>query len=205
MGLRLFVCEGGEIVLPDRNSVLVDRRAGGTLIVNPPRAVWERSELTAAELTQWSFLVAAAGRAMLDVLPQLEGGCVNYWDAGNWALNDQADPAGPKAVRNHRQVHLHLLGRSRTSTDPAWRWGEAPNFPTFAERHAWAAGNERLSAAECGEIVMRAESLMQAQYGMQSGQTTAWKACSSCAYPTPLAPATARSVCAECQQEEARR
>jgi hypothetical protein len=37
----------------------------------------------------WSFLVTAAGKAMLDVLPQLQGGCINYFDAGNWQLHDQ--------------------------------------------------------------------------------------------------------------------
>jgi len=202
MSLLLFACEGGQIVLPNRNLVLADRQTGGNLIVNPPRAVWERSDLNAAELTQWSFLVAATGKAMLDVLQQLEGGCINYSEAGNWALNDQADPAGPKTARNHRSVHLHLLGRSRATTDPAWPWGEAPNFPTFAERYAWAAGNKRLTATECGKIVMRAESLLLARYGMQPSQLMAWTACSGCAYPMPLVPAPARSICVECQQEE---
>ncbi len=61
---------------------------------------WERSELTPAELTQFAFLVSAAGRAMLDVLSQLEGGCINYWEAGNWALNDDAEPKGRKVGRN---------------------------------------------------------------------------------------------------------
>lgn len=41
---------------------------------------------------RWSFLVAATGRAMINALPQLEGGCVNYFDAGNWALHDAAPP-----------------------------------------------------------------------------------------------------------------
>ena len=86
------------MVLPDEKLVLVDRSDGGNLIVNPPRDVWERSELTPAELVAWSFLVAATGRAMIDVLPQLEGGCVNYWEAGNWALHHDAEPAGPKTA-----------------------------------------------------------------------------------------------------------
>ncbi|MGZ5446485.1 MAG: hypothetical protein ACXWLY_31685 [Thermoanaerobaculia bacterium] len=79
--ITLFTSSGGSIVLPEL--VLVDREDGGNLIVEPPRDVWERSELTAEELTLWSFLIAATGRAMLDVLPQLEGGCINYWEAGN--------------------------------------------------------------------------------------------------------------------------
>ena len=123
MSLTLFSCRGGDLVLPDRASLLVSRENGGNLVVNPPRAVWERSELTAAELTQFAFLVAAVGRAMIDVLPQLAGGCVNYWEAGNWALNDDAEPTGPKHARQHRQMHLHLLGRSPSSTDPSGRWG----------------------------------------------------------------------------------
>src|SRR4051812_18143968 len=119
----LFRCAGGEIVLPDLKLVLVDREDGGNLVVNPPREVWERSELTAGELTGWSFLVAAAGRAMLDALPQLRDGCINYWEAGNWALNDEAETSGPKRAAQHRKVHLHLLGRSPRAKSPSWEWG----------------------------------------------------------------------------------
>ena len=116
-------------MLPQTDLVLVDREDGGNLVVNPPRAVWERGELTAGELTAWSHLVAATGAAMLRTLPQLEGGCINYWEAGNWALNDAADPAGPKTAPAFRSVHLHLLGRSRFARSPDWAWGEAPRFP----------------------------------------------------------------------------
>jgi hypothetical protein len=149
MSIVLFRCSGGELVLPNRTLVLVDRHDGGNLIVNPPREVWERSELTPDELTQWSFLVAAVGAAMIVALPQLEGGCVNYWEAGNWALNDQAEPVGPKYGPQHRRVHLHLLGRSRTADSPSLKWGEAPKFPDYAGRLRWAAGHQRLMAAEC--------------------------------------------------------
>lgn len=194
IGLQLFTCEGGQIVLPDQNLLLADRQSGGNLVINPPRAVWERSELTAAELTSWCALVAAAGRAMLDELPQLQGGCINYWEAGNWAVNDQAEPAGPKAAPDHRRVHLHLLGRSRTATAPGWRWGEAPLFPTFAERHTWADRNARLTAEECGRIVSRAASLLQAKYGFQPSQMQAWLACCGCGYPMPMS----HTQCAEC-------
>src|SRR6185503_10551912 len=134
MGRKIFICDGGCIVMPDLELVLVDRGDGGNLIVNPPRNVWERSELSAVELSLWSSLVAATGKAMLDVLPQLEGGCINYWEAGNWALNEQAEPRGPKTAREHRRMHLHLLGRSPGATHPAWRWGESPVFPRYAER-----------------------------------------------------------------------
>jgi hypothetical protein len=149
----LFHGDGGTVVLP--SLILVSRLDGGHLVVNPPREVWERSELTRAELTAWSVLVAAAGRAMIDVLPQLAGGCVNYWEAGNWALNDAAPPRGPKDPRVHRRVHLHLLGRSRHATHESWQWGEAPRFPMFADRQAWARGFEPLSTDECEAIVGR--------------------------------------------------
>ena len=77
--------------------MFLDRADGGHLIVNPPRDVWEQSELANVEFTHWCILVGAIGRAMIDVLPQLEGGCVNYFEAGNWALNDAAPPKGPKS------------------------------------------------------------------------------------------------------------
>ena len=155
----LFASPGGTIVLPGPALTLVDRLDGGHLVVNPPREVWERSELDATELAAWGALVAATGRAMLDALPQLSDGCVNYWEAGNWALHDDAEPRGPKDVRAHRRVHLHVLGRSRSAVDPAWQWGEAPRFPPFANRHAWAARFRRLNGDECrlvaGEIAKR--------------------------------------------------
>ena len=154
----LFQGAGGHIVLPDL--LLVGRLDGGHLIVNPPREVWERSELTKDELTAWSLLVAATGRAMIDVLPQLAGGCVNYWEAGNWALHDDAAPRGPKDPRVHRRVHLHLLGRSRHATHESWRWGEAPHFPAFADRFAWARGFEPLSIDECDAIVGRVTTVL---------------------------------------------
>jgi diadenosine tetraphosphate (Ap4A) HIT family hydrolase len=141
------------VVLP--KSVFLDRADGGHLIVNPPRKVWERSELSAAELVQWSFLVAAVGRAMIDVLPQLEGGCVNYFEAGNWALNELAPPKGPKRAPDHRRVHMHIFGRSRSARHPSWRWGEAPRLPDYKDRAAWTRGFAPLEAAECEAILER--------------------------------------------------
>ena len=158
----LFRGAGGEIVLPDMP--MVGAAEGGNLIVNPPRVVWERGELTAEELTQWSFLVAATGSAMLDVLPQLAGGCINYWEAGNWALNDDAEPRGPKTPRLHRRLHLHLLGRSRTAP----RWGEAPHFPDFADRLTWAQGRAPLSPDECARVVARTRELLRTRYGVSA-------------------------------------
>ena len=85
---------------------------------------------------------------MLDVLPQLQAGLINYFNAGNWGLHDLAEPKGPKTAKAYRKVHMHLLGRSRTATDSSWRWGEAPKFPDFIERRSWAAKFERLQAED---------------------------------------------------------
>ena len=199
MSLILFSCHGGHLALPDRASLLVSRENGGNLVVNPPRPVWERSELTPAELTAFALLVAAAGRAMIDVLPQLAGGCINYWDAGNWALNHEAEPKGRKDARTHRTMHLHLLGRSPASTDPAWAWGESPIFPRFAEKETWAAAFERLAAAECYQIVRHADALLRTTYGLMSGQIAGWSPCDRCGYPTPVVLGGSPHVCAECQ------
>jgi hypothetical protein len=160
----LFSTDGGRIERPEKPFVLVDREDGGALIVMPPRPVWDRTELSAKELASFSLLVAATARAMLDVLPQLEGGCINYWDAGNWALNDAAEPPGPKTAARHRNMHLHLLGRSRTAKSPAWRWGESPVFPTFDGRLTWGAHHEPLSYDECHHIVATVEMLLAARY-----------------------------------------
>jgi GNAT superfamily N-acetyltransferase len=158
----LFTGPAGWIEVPPL--ILVSRVDGGHLVVNPPRDVWERSELTRDELSLWSALVASAGRAMIDVLPQLEGGCVNYWDAGNWALHHDAEPRGPKHPKAHRHVHLHLLGRSPRAAHAAWQWGEAPDFPRFANRLTWAATFEPLNADECDAVIARTTELLATRY-----------------------------------------
>ena len=199
MALVLFGADGGTLMLPDRASLLVSRENGGNLVVDPPRPVWERSELAPVELTQFAFLVSAAGRAMIDVLPQLSGGCVNYWEAGNWALNDDAEPRGRKDARLHRRMHLHLLGRSPEALDPAWAWGESPRFPTFAESHSWAARFQRLTAAECYDVVGRTEELLKTKYGVPAGQIASWSRCDTCGYPSPAARGDSAHACAECR------
>jgi diadenosine tetraphosphate (Ap4A) HIT family hydrolase len=163
MAKNLYKGLEGTVMVP--SGLFLDRSDGGHLVVNPPRAVWERSELTAEELVRWSFLVAAAGRAMIDALPQLEGGCVNYFEAGNWALNDKAKPAGPKTAKEHRRLHLHLFGRSRDAGHPSWKWGEAPKLPDFLDRYRWAAGFEPLEAEECAAVTRRLKSLLAKRYG----------------------------------------
>lgn len=163
MKQRVIVeCEGGVVIVPEMP--LLDRSDGGHLIVNPPRSVWERSELTLQELADWACLTAAVGRAMLDCLPQLGGGCVNYWEAGNWSLAEAAHPPGPKIPRQHRRVHLHIFGRSREARHPDWQWGESPRFPSFKDSKTWAAHFEPLSTGECDAVQQRIHALLQTQY-----------------------------------------
>lgn len=118
----LYKGAGGTVVLP--KMVFLDRTDGGHLIINPPK---------------------------IDVLPQLAGGCVNYFEAGNWALNDTAPPKGKKKrALDHRRVHMHVFGRSPNAKHPSWRWGEAPRLP--------------LTAAECESIVKQAAQILKRRY-----------------------------------------
>jgi len=160
---------GGDIVCPD--PALCDRRDGGHLIVHPPRPVWERSALNVDELLAWSLLVAATGQAMLEVLPALRAGCINYWEAGNWALNDLAPPSGRKEVRRHRRVHLHLFGRSRDARDPDWRWGESPRFPDYVAASRWRARFTPLTDRECAAIAGRVAVLLRTRWTMRSTES----------------------------------
>ena len=169
----LYKGTGGTVVLP--KMVFLDRQDGGHLIVNPPRDVWEQSELTAMELAHWCFLVGAIGRAMIDVLAQLEGGCVNYFEAGNWALNDAAPPKGKKKrAPDYRRVHMHVFGRSPRAKHPSWRWGEAPRLPDYQERKTWGAGFAPLEEKECKAIIKRARTLLKKRYqgGAAGGDAT---------------------------------
>jgi hypothetical protein len=200
----LFATSGGRIVLPLGASLLVSRENGGALLVLPPRPVWERSELAAAELADWSFLVAAAGGAMLESLPQSARRLHQLLEAGNWALHDDAEPRGPKTAPAFRQMHLHLLGRSRRSTSPAWKWGESPRFPAFAERHTWGRDFEPLRAAECLDIVTRLESRLRQHYDVPSDRIVAWKPCARCGYPTTRTDAHPANGCELCGASSSR-
>ena len=153
----LFTCSAGAVVRPE--NILCDRADGGHLVVNPPRPVWERNCLTPNEIALWSLLVAATGQAMLDVLPQLKDACLNYWEAGNWAQNDQAAPIGPKDVYEHRRVHLHIFGRSRHAKHPDWKWGESPRFPAFECRLGWSSALLPLNSAESLAVASRCKEL----------------------------------------------
>ncbi len=181
--MELFKCDGGRIILPFELP-LVDREDGGNLVVVPPRKVWERSELDREELVEWALLVAATGSAMLEALPQLEGGCINYWEAGNWALNDDAEPVGPKTAPQSRRVHMHLLGRSRSANSDAWRWGEAPKFPDFKDRFTWAANNRPLTQSECSDVVFRVAQTLRDKYEFTLKRVELVLTCAKCGYPT---------------------
>ena len=198
MKLTLFACAGGTLVLPAGASLLLSREDGGNLIVHPPRPVWERSLLDVDELDAWGRLIAASGAAMIATLPQLEGGCVNYWEAGNWALNGAAEPLGPKTASAHRNVHQHLIGRSRFSANPRSGWGESPHFPLFSERHEWARAHQRLTPAECTAIVKHAEHALRESYGFGADAIRPWSECPHCAYPSI---AKAGTNCEECSGE----
>ncbi len=181
----LFRGVGGSVTLPDPRTIMIDRRDGGQLVVYPPRRVWDRTALDASELMQWNLLVTATAAAMLETLPQLRDGCVNYWDAGNWALNVEAAPEGPKTGPAHRVLHQHLVGRSPGSTDPSWAWGESPFFPRFTDRFAWSAGKAPFTPAECAALVARLSQLLVERYGVFDAAAGATSVCARCGYPTP--------------------
>lgn len=191
----LFRCAGGALSLPDTQLTLIGREDGGHLIADPPRVVWERSLLSVTELGRWSALVAATGAAMLEVLPQLRGGCINYWEAGNWALHDDAEPPGRKEAAACRRVHLHLFGRSPDARDPDWLWGEAPRFPRFSDRMVWAAKFDRLTAPECEAVVTATEQRLRDVYGFAPSEVERWVACNTCGYPRP----SDDTLCGNCQ------
>lgn len=176
---------GGTVSLPDPATIMIDRADGGQLVLHPPRRVWDRTALTRDELVAWHLLIAATARGMLETLPQLEGGCLNYWDAGNWALNAAAEPPGLKTARSSRVLHQHLCGRSPHSSDPSWTWGESPFFPRYADRLAWSAGKKALTPEECAAIVERTVEVLRESYGDIEAQAIDSTACGRCTYPTP--------------------
>lgn len=150
MSTVLFTCAGGDVSLPTLR--MCDREEGGHLVVHPPQPVWERHALPPHTLAAWSLLVAATGQAMLACLPCLQGGCLNYWEAGNWALHPDAPPQGPKTPQIHRRVHHHVLGRCPTAQRPGWRWGEAPVFAHHDQAQAHSDRCQPLNDAECAAV-----------------------------------------------------
>lgn len=188
---------GGTVCLPDPPTIMIDRADGGQLVVYPPRRVWDRTALTRDELVAWELLVTATARGMLETLPQLDGGCLNYWDAGNWALNTAAAPEGPKRGPDARVLHLHLCGRSPRSTDPSWAWGESPFFPAFANRFSWSRGKRPLTPGECGAVVARTLTVLEAHYDEADALGIHAVPCAVCAFPAPVADLTG-GVCPSC-------
>lgn len=55
---------------------------------------------------------------MRDTLPQLAGGCLNYWEPGNNALNNLAHPPGLKNPQIQRKMHLHVFEKTRERRIP---------------------------------------------------------------------------------------
>jgi hypothetical protein len=94
---------------------------------------------------------------------------------------------------------MHLLGRSRTAADHAWRWGEAPKFPDYSERRSWMAKFARLCPEECQAIVEKVTTLLTTHYGMHASHIAPWSTCPACRYPTRIESGQAQRVCAECQ------
>jgi hypothetical protein len=179
---------------------MVSRLDGGNLIVLPPREVWDRSELTPAELTQWSFLVAATARAITRRFAAARRRMHQLLGRGQLAAQPTGGATRSEEWARAPQAAHAPAGRSPTATDPSWRWGEAPNFPDFADRHTWAEKFERLNAEECRNIVARAESLLRERYGVPAGDLTSWSPCAACGYPTLLEQGTTGARCTECSQ-----
>ena len=179
----LLSCAGGKVCLPDLP--LIDRGDGGHLVIDPPRDVWDRTELTREELSFWERLIAATAKAMLTQLPQLKDGCLNYWDAGNWALNEAAPPSGHKTGKGARHLHLHLFGRNPHAKHKDWKWGESPFFPAYKDRLAWAAEFQPLTAVESAAVVASAVRNLKTIYGVPAAQIAVSQPCATCGYPFP--------------------
>lgn len=142
---------------------------GGHLLVLPPRRVWDRTALQPQELVQWSLLVAATAAAMLSCLEVLRDGCLNYWEAGNFALNDLSPPAGPKDPRTHREMHLHLFGRSRRASHPDWKWGQSPRFPRYEDSGPWCSQFSAFDDATRARLGNELRAVLARSYGHRPG------------------------------------
>ena len=89
-----------------------------------------------------------------------------------------------------------LLGRSPHANDADFRWGEAPRFPDFENRLAWAAPHGRLTPDECVGVVSRTHRLLLERYGFDTRDIEPWQPCDSCGYPTTTLDAAC--CCPEC-------
>ena len=93
-----------EIVVPERPHVT--RGDGGHLIINPKRAIEDRTKLSPEQAVELVKLTMVTGEAMKTVLARkgIPIGRINYQDNGNW----------------RHELHVHLYGRSRNATIQPW-------------------------------------------------------------------------------------
>jgi hypothetical protein len=146
----LFAEDGyGRIVVPGVPHK--DRECGGHLMVDPAGRFNHVSDMLAQPdvWCRYHLLCAIAERAMLEVLPSLNGGLtdgrigiINLLEAGNWGVHFHREKGGAFGLKGaeSKTVHAHLYGRSilePSSTAKGrmlhWGWGEAPRFPDFVD------------------------------------------------------------------------
>ncbi len=104
--VKLF--ESQHFRVKTAGGLLVDRRDGGHLIIEPLQTTFDVMSLSAEQMAEYLPIIMAAGRAMTEVMN--ESGIaverINFMDMGNWALL--------KPDRKPR-LHMHLFGRARGS------------------------------------------------------------------------------------------
>jgi hypothetical protein len=91
-----------------------------------------------------------------------------------------------------------LIGRSINAKSSDWRWGEAPLFPRYADRTAWAAAHERLTPGEARAIVGAIRSILLDKYEFAPTAIDQNFICGSCSYPVAGDGDDGVSLCQEC-------
>jgi hypothetical protein len=71
------------------------------------------------------------------------------------------------AFLQHRRVHLHVFGRSRTASHEDWQWGESPSFPPYVESKKWSSQFELLTQEECTSISKRIEVVLREKFDLR--------------------------------------
>ena len=87
---------------------------------------------------------------MIDVLPQLAGGCINYWEAGNWALNDEAEPKGARTRGRIAGCTCTCSGAVPRRPIRRGRGASRRSFRAFADK---AVVGGALRAAHAGRVL----------------------------------------------------
>jgi diadenosine tetraphosphate (Ap4A) HIT family hydrolase len=132
-----------DITAPERPHVA--RRDGGHLIINPKRAVEDRTRLTGEQAVELVKLTMVAGEAMKTVLTRrgIAIGRINYQDNGNWRA----------------ELHVHLYGRAlNAKLQP---YGHALAFPPTREAFLKDMGElEPLTSEDCAAIRAEIERLV---------------------------------------------